>query len=294
MRKRLRTTTRLVFAVIAIALLSAFVAACDDDDDDDGGAEVPTLEIGAADFAFTVSGDMRPGMHAINMTNSGAEAHQAQIVSLADGHTMDEAVASLSDPTAPIPDWIGFVGGPSVQPPGGTGTVYADLAAGTYGLLCFVSGEDGIPHFAKGMVAEFTVEGAVVEADAPEADVSVTAVDSGDGTSYSFEAPATVDAGELVIEFANNGSEPHEMTIERLPEGFTAEDYIAIVTGSEPPPEGVLPESFGGVQAILPGAPTQSTLVNLEAGEYVLVCFVPNATGAPHAAFGMIQPLTVE
>jgi uncharacterized cupredoxin-like copper-binding protein len=293
MRKRLRTTARLVFAVMAIALLSAFAVACDDDDDDDG-AEVPTLEIGAAEFAFTVSGDMRPGVHAINLVNSGAEAHHAQIISLAEGHTMDEAVASLSDPTAPIPEWIGFVGGPSVQPPGGSGTVYADLAAGTYGLLCFVSGDDEIPHFAKGMVAEFTVEGDAVEAEAPEANVSVNAVDSGDGTSYSFEAPATDDAGELVIAFANNGSEPHEMAIERLPEGFTAEDYVAIVAGTAPPPEGVLPESFGGVQAILPGAPAQTAVVSLEAGEYVLVCFVPNATGAPHAAFGMVQPLTVQ
>ncbi len=56
-----------------------------------------------------------------------------------------------------------------VTPVGGTGAppgrpvkqdVTGDLAPGNYGMLCFVPVDgNGPPHFTRGMVAEFTVEG---------------------------------------------------------------------------------------------------------------------------------------
>lgn len=48
----------------------------------------------------------------------------------------------------------------------------------------------------------------------------------------------------------------------------------------------------GGVQAILPGV-SQTGTVNLDAGTYVLICFIPNAEGVPHFALGMVRELTV-
>ena len=48
----------------------------------------------------------------------------------------------------------------------------------------------------------------------------------------------------------------------------------------------------GGIQGILPGESQRATL-NLEAGSYVLICYIPNAQGAPHFALGMAQPLEV-
>jgi hypothetical protein len=35
------------------------------------------------------------------------------------------------------------------------------------------------------------------------------------------------------------------------------------------------------------------TLVNLPAGKYTLLCFIPGPDGAPHAAHGMISPFEV-
>ena len=34
--------------------------------------------------------------------------------------------------------------------------------------------------------------------------------------------------------------------------------------------------------------------MNLEAGNYAWLCFVPNGEGVPHFALGMIAPMTVE
>ena len=34
--------------------------------------------------------------------------------------------------------------------------------------------------------------------------------------------------------------------------------------------------------------------MNLEAGTYVLICFIPNPEGVPHIALGMAREFTVE
>ena len=42
---------------------------------------------------------------------------------------------------------------------------------------------------------------------------------------------------------------------------------------------------------MVPGGPSD-VLVSLEAGQYVLLCFVTSADGVPHLAKGMMRPLT--
>jgi hypothetical protein len=36
-----------------------------------------------------------------------------------------------------------------------------------------------------------------------------------------------------------------------------------------------------------------TTLVNLEPGDYTLICFFPSPDGTPHAALGMVATFTV-
>jgi uncharacterized cupredoxin-like copper-binding protein len=50
---------------------------------------------------------------------------------------------------------------------------------------------------------------------------------------------------------------------------------------------------MGGVGAIAPNGSAQAVL-NLTAGEYVIICFIPSADNVPHLAKGMIKPLTVQ
>ena len=48
----------------------------------------------------------------------------------------------------------------------------------------------------------------------------------------------------------------------------------------------------GGPSGIGPGGQSEA-VVDLQAGDYVLLCFIAGADGIPHLAKGMVQPLTV-
>ena len=49
---------------------------------------------------------------------------------------------------------------------------------------------------------------------------------------------------------------------------------------------------MGGPSAAAPGT-ANSAYAELEAGEYLLICAIPNAEGVPHYALGMFKTLTV-
>ncbi len=91
----------------------------------------------------------------ITMANQGAEPHQAQLVKLNPGVTTQQflAAAAQPDPSAAFA-LVTFTGGPNTIDKGHEQTVYDNLTAGNYLFLCFVSGDDNIPHFAKGMVKQ--------------------------------------------------------------------------------------------------------------------------------------------
>ena len=90
----------------------------------------------------------------------------------------------------------------------------------------------------------------------------------------------------------NTGRELHHQQLLTVPESMATEDLTAGLLSGEagPPPPGV--EAAGGVGAIGPGA-TGITTLNMTSGDYLLVCFIPNAKGVPHMALGMIKPITV-
>jgi plastocyanin len=273
-----------ILGLVAAGLALALVA-CGDDE-----PEPQTLAITAGDFVFDIDGDLKPGATRIEFTNDGQYDHHVQLISIAGDHTVEEALQAIE--AGPPPEWLGAHGGVGGLSPGETAVTYEDLPAGHYALLCFFEEPDGVPHFAKGMQLEFDIEGDTVEADLPDTDLTVTAVDAGDGSSYSFEAPDTVEAGETNIRFQNNGSELHEMNIIRLPDGTTM-DQLGELLGSEETPEGVV--GIGGAQGVVPGDGSQTVAVDFEAGgSYLLLCGIPNAEGVPHLERGMVHLITVE
>jgi hypothetical protein len=86
----------------------------------------------------------------------------------------------------------------------------------------------------------------------------------------------------------NAGTEPHEMTILHVDDGATADDVVAAIEGHTPPPG----TAVGGMQALPPGT-TQQLQLDLEPGEYVVICHVPSPDGTPHHARGMIRRVSV-
>lgn len=122
------------------------------------------------------------------------------------------------------------------------------------------------------------------------------------GTDYAFSGlDDELPAGPTIVELTNEGAEFHEIVLMRKAPGVT-ESFDELLA---------LPEEEVGDKAIFVGAATgapgetAATVVDLTAGEYLAVCFVP--TGAtpevlaagpppdaePHFAHGMKQEFTV-
>jgi hypothetical protein len=119
-------------------------------------------------------------------------------------------------------------------------------------------------------------------APAPEI-LTVTASD------YKFDAPDQIPAGLVTVQLVNRGPSPHHVQLLRLTEGKTPADFqAALQKGALPtwalPAGGPNPPKVGG---------TSEVRIPLEAGGYMMVCFIPDTAGVPHMAHGMVRPLRV-
>jgi hypothetical protein len=107
---------------------------------------------------------------------------------------------------------------------------------------------------------------------------------------FAFDIPKSIPAGPTTFRLINDGKQFHHLSIIKLEQGKTFADFTEAMKGG-PPPEWAV--AVGGPNAAVPGQTIAAT-VNLEAGNYVAVCFIPSpGEQAPHAAKGMIAPLPV-
>lgn len=221
---RLRTAALLVPFVLA--------AACAGDDGNPSvappSASSPTatatanaVTVKAVDHAYAVEGEVKAGLTRITFDNTGKDFHMLGMVKLKDGKTAADLLAALKtedekDDDAVLVDPDSSVdGNPSVLTPGARTTTYADLQAGTYGLVCFFPGkEDGQPHFLKGMVNVLNVATGPSGASAPATTGSVTTTDT------KLTAP-DFSSGKGTYEYTNTGKETHALAFVRLHDGKT-------------------------------------------------------------------------
>ncbi|HEU4883067.1 MAG TPA: plastocyanin/azurin family copper-binding protein, partial [Longimicrobium sp.] len=151
-------------------------------------------------------------------------------------------------------------------------------------LLCVIPSKDGVPHMMKGMVKPLTVTPAVSEARMAPADVQVTLRD------YAFELTPELTAGRHTLRVQNAAAQPHEVVLMKLAPGKTAQDLLAWMQTEQGAPPAM---PMGGTTLLSTGEFNQLTL-DVEPGEYALLCFVPDARdGAPHVAHGMVRQITV-
>ena len=165
-----------------------------------------------------------------------------------------------------------------------------DLSAGDYLLLNFA--EAAPPTILPFVVAE--AEDAMSTAEPlPEADVPVELVD------FAFHMPTELQAGEQFWSLTNNGTQPHEMAVMRVDDGAELADVTstlmdAIMAATQGPPD--MPyETAVSWSVMSPGERVWAN-VSLEAGTYVVVCFIPDFTAqefVTHMQHGMIQLITV-
>ncbi len=242
------------------------------------------VTVTAREFAFAAPATIPAGLTTVRLVNQGQEMHHVQLVKLEDGHTVAELLELAKSQGEPIPAWARFVGGPNVHAPGAHSETTSVLEAGEYALVCFIPSADGVPHIAKGMVKPLTVTPASNVAQAPAADVRMVLRD------YAFDIAPEITAGRHTIEVENAAAQPHEAFVARLAPGKTPQDLLAWIERQQGPPP-ALP--LGGTSFLSQGESNQIT-ADFEPGEYVLLCFVPDAgDGRPHVAHGMVKQFTV-
>jgi hypothetical protein len=109
-------------------------------------------------------------------------------------------------------------------------------------------------------------------------------------TDFAFEMPDTVGGGVVKMNLENRGKELHHVTLVKLEDGKTIENFMAAMQQQGPPPPWM--KFVGGPNPAGPGQTISGASV-LTPGNYLAICFIPSPDGAPHVAKGMARPFTV-
>ena len=246
------------------------------------------ITITARDFAYDAPDTVSAGMVTIKLVNQGPDLHHVQLLHLTDGKTAADFEAGLKvmKPGSPPPPWAHDVAGPNTPVPGGEQSIMEQLEPGNYVMVCFIPGADGVPHVMKGMIRPLTVIPATTAAAlAPTADVSVMMTD------YAWKITPEITAGKHIIKIENAAQQSHEMVIAMLAPGKTPADLAKWIEKQVGPPPG---KPIGGISGMGKGAVVYLP-VDLESGEYGILCFLPDAKdGKPHVAHGMLQQISVK
>lgn len=105
---------------------------------------------------------------------------------------------------------------------------------------------------------------------------------------YGYDFDAEQFSGDAAFDVSNNGTQPHEIELMRLPDGVSADD----VRDRENVPAGV--EVVGLFGPLEPGENRKLVFAGgLPAGDYALVCYLTTVTGESNAQLGMVSSLVV-
>jgi hypothetical protein len=267
------------------ALCACALAACGDDDEDAGGGdsaapERVALELSGSGKELTMKApaSVEGGVVELRFTNSAKKESDAQLVRLTGGHTADEALAAAeawAGEGKALPEWIELTGGVGTVKPSGTGTAIQELTPGTYMAV----------STATNASTEFKVTDGGDGGELPETAGRV------DASEYAFESDG-LEQGTVRVTVDNVGNEPHFVAASLLKPGKTLADVKRFVRTEKGPPPIDFEETWD--TSAMDGGGKQVVEVELKAGKYAMLCWVPDrAGGPPHAVKGMISEAVV-
>jgi uncharacterized cupredoxin-like copper-binding protein len=149
--------------VAAVSAALALGACGGEEETTTGAATAPSgpatasgdVTIDAREYAFDgVPQTIEAGKTSFTLNNVGQEEHELFIARINEGYTFDEAIAEEGEKGT-----AEEIGGIRPVKPGEESKPFeTNLKPGNYGMLCFVPGPEGQPHFTLGQRAEFSVE----------------------------------------------------------------------------------------------------------------------------------------
>jgi hypothetical protein len=315
-----RRTALKGLGVTSLAALAARASlpSADAQDATPAGGDYPTVAFTARDYAFfDLPASVPGGLTRLSMTQEGPSDHHAMFMRLNEGATADDFMTALqAGDFGAILGAATSLGGPNAGAVGTTTNFIVDLTPGQYMVVCLIPDEEtGLPHAAMGMLTPMEVTEAGAAAEPPESDVAIDLVD------FAFQGLSPeMAAGKQTWAITDTGEQLHELVVYKMAEGVpysVAESIILAPPAASPEasPEGMEempgevaspvaesspvaggPLPFAGIGGSAPMNPglTNYLEVDLTAGDYFAICFVPDfETGAPHFALGMIMPFTV-
>jgi hypothetical protein len=279
---------------------------------------LPELRVQVTDTAYEgLPTETAAGRYLLTLEVSAAEGG-LNFLQLPEGMSFDDFMTLLSGSPAGSPEAMSGTPGAEAAPAEGEGEdrppewyFQTAMAGGTaafggtaQAIIDLTPGEwvawAGFPDAPQAPVG-LTVTGEAGATPAagaePAADVTVTMFE------YDFAVEGTLTPGAHVFAVTNVGAQPHEMFMLRSPGPVTEEQIAQVLEmdmqGGTPAPDADVPnpDEFIPVASMTPLSmgKTGWIPVTLEAGTYIVLCFVPDIeSGMPHAYHGMYQVITVE
>lgn len=114
----------------------------------------------------------------------------------------------------------------------------------------------------------------------------------------SYDVSGSLHPGAATITLRNEDTRTHMMALARLKDGVTLDQVRTALDKSEDEAGKLLASSpdqevYGSPGAVGPGMSSTTTIPDLPAGHYVVLCFFTDDDGTPHWKMGMIDELTV-
>ena len=227
----------------------------------------------AHDYAFTIAGGSAAALPAgpttFRLVNDGKEMHMMGVSRLDSGSIASFAKAIAAN-AAPAMKEYGGVNGVT---PGHTATSTLDLVPGHYVLVCWLMTADHKLHAGLGMMLPIEVVASNAPAAAPVADLAITLRD------YALAIDKPVHAGTHTFRVDNQGPLAHDVVLLRMDPGATTSDIDAWL--AHPATGSPRAHPMGGLVGLEKGFHGWFT-ATLPAGDYALVCLMPDDKGVPH------------
>jgi hypothetical protein len=111
------------------------------------------------EYTFEMPTELKAGAHTFKVSNQGTQPHEMILFKLAEGKTLEDLHAFLSNPDSGGPPPGEEAGGALPMAPGMRAWTTVDLKPGNYVAVCFVPDSgDGKSHLEHGMLMPLTVQ----------------------------------------------------------------------------------------------------------------------------------------